>query len=366
MKLFMDIHVIQTVPPSCLNRDDTGSPKTALYGGARRARVSSQCWKREMRQMFKERFNESELAIRTLRLVEAIASKIPGTDSLETARNILTSVTYKKDGKDKPVFELKTEKGKKDELKALFFISKEQLQNIAGIPKTLSKKEISDTVKSYLKEDNGLEIALFGRMVATDPTLGCDASAQIAHAISTHRVENEYDYFTAVDDCSNEDHAGAAMIGTIEFNSATLYRYATVAVHELFGQLANDLVVLEKALAEFLRAFALSMPKGRQNPFAAHTLPYGVMVHLRTDRPLNLVDAFEKPIPIKPDEGFAIRSAEALKNHVDKVKKAGFCKKPFSAYIAGEFSEDLGEKLEMDSLIHQVAKDAVEKFTVTA
>ena len=64
-RLFVDINIIQTVPPSCINRDDTGSPKTAIYGGVRRARVSSQSWKKAVRDEFKLRFDGDDLATRT-------------------------------------------------------------------------------------------------------------------------------------------------------------------------------------------------------------------------------------------------------------------------------------------------------------
>jgi CRISPR-associated protein Cas7/Cse4/CasC subtype I-E len=129
-----------------------------------------------------------------------------------------------------------------------------------------------------LRLNPGIDIALFGRMVADDPTLNTDACAQVAHSISTHKVSNEYDYFTAVDDFSSEDSAGAGHIGTVEFNSSTLYRYATVAVHELYKQLAGDTA---DAVCEFVRAFICSMPTGKQNTFANRTLPDAVLVALR-------------------------------------------------------------------------------------
>jgi len=360
MKLFMDIHVIQTVPPSCLNRDDTGSPKTAVYGGVRRARVSSQCWKRAMRLMFNQHLNTDELSYRTLKIFDLVAEEIQKKspdrsreDAVKLAKDVLKKA--------------KVEPSKKDAEKseALFFLSHQQVKNLADLALgDLEGKDIEKAVTQTLKSNTGIDLALFGRMVASNPEINCDASSQVAHAISTHRVENEYDYFTAVDDCATEEHAGAGMIGTIEYNSATLYRYATVAVHELYSQLAKDAGALEKALREFVRAFALSMPSGKQNTFAAHTLPYAVMVALRADRPLNLVDAFEKPIkPVNPSDGFAGPSARAFAERTIKAYE-DFCTKPVLSFIVGELPPELGLKLNIEDMINQASQEASKKVTV--
>lgn len=354
----MDIHVIQTVPPSCLNRDDTGSPKTAEYGGVRRARVSSQSWKHAMRLMFKEYLDVNELSYRTLKIFDMVADKVieKAPDYNREDAILLVKEVFKK---------AKVEQSKKhaDKSEALFFLSNQQAENLARLAlEDLEDKEVSKAVVQALKANNGVDLALFGRMVASNPDINCDASAQVAHAISTHRIENEYDYFTAVDDLSiEEEHAGAGMIGTIEYNSATLYRYATVAVHELYNQLSKDSLALERALREFNRAFILSMPRGKQNTFAAHTLPCAVMVSLRVDRPLNLVDAFERAI--ESTEGFAIPSVEAFSKHAAKVYD-DFCTKPVSSYVLGELPSDLGQKLNLKDLLDEVAKDAVARVTL--
>lgn len=124
-----------------------------------------------------------------------------------------------------------------------------------------------------------MDMALFGRMVADDPSLNYDAAAQVAHSISTHAVQNEYDYFTAVDDCQAEDNAGAGHLGTVEYNSSTLYRYATVNVMELAGQLGAEQAA--ETVRAFGEAFLFSMPTGKQNSFANRTLPDAVYVTIR-------------------------------------------------------------------------------------
>ena len=356
MKLFMDVHVIQTVPPSCLNRDDTGSPKTAVYGGVRRARVSSQSWKRAMREMFREHLDESELSYRTLKIFDLVADEIQRKepdcnrdDAVKLAHEVLKKVKK----------EAKKNENKAD---ALFFLSNQQAKNLAALALgDIEGKEVEKAIKQALSDGNGVDLALFGRMVATNPELNCDATAQVAHAISTHRVENEYDYFTAVDDCSTEDHAGAGMIGTVEYNSSTMYRYATVALHNLYENLSKDVEVLEKAVKEFLRAFILSLPTGKQNTFAAHTFPHAVMVTLRTCRPLNLVDAFERPV--KSNEGFTITSAKTLAEHTTKAYDS-FCAKPETCYVIGDELITLGEKVNIDELLEKVSKDVRGKVAV--
>ena len=132
-------------------------------------------------------------------------------------------------------------------------------------------------------------------MLADAPDLNTDASAQVAHAFSIDQITPEYDYFTAVDDCASEDNAGAAMIDTVGFNSSTLYRYATVNIDVLRDQLQDDSATVEGVVA-FVEAFVKSMPSGKQNTFANHTLPEDVVVTLRESQPISAADAFEDPV----------------------------------------------------------------------
>ena len=230
-KCFMDIHVIETVPPSCINRDDTGSPKTAIYGGAMRARVSSQCWKKAMRASFADMLPQEEIGKRTKMLhallADAIRARNPQLKAEKLAEEALKAAGIS----------LKEDKGAQ-KTGALFFISQSQLDALADIAvETEGGKFDKKACQAALKANPAVDVALFGRMVADDPSLNFDAAAQVAHAISTHAMHNEYDYFTAVDDCAPEDNAGAGHLGTVEYNSSTLYRYATVDVSELASNL---------------------------------------------------------------------------------------------------------------------------------
>jgi CRISPR system Cascade subunit CasC len=174
---------------------------------------------------------------------------------------------------------------------ALFFISKVQLEEIAKL--AVAGEKDKKLYKAALNQAPSVDMVLFGRMVASDPMLNLDATAQVAHSISTHAIHNEYDYFTAVDDCAPEDNAGAGHLGTVEFNSATLYRYATINVAETEALLGE---ITPEVLQGFVKAFALSMPTGKQNSFANGTVPDLIYVTLRRDQAVNLAPAFEKPV----------------------------------------------------------------------
>lgn len=336
-RLFLDIHAIQTVPPSNINRDDTGSPKTAEYGGVRRARVSSQSWKRAIRNYFNNYGENGNVGTRTLEIVQFVANKIIEIDSsigndeaMEMADKVINSAGVKT--KDKKA-------------KALFFIGDEQGRKLAEA--AIEKIEDKKILKDILKGNPDIDIALFGRMVADDPSLNEDASSQVAHAISTHAVQTEFDFFTAVDDLKPEDSAGAGMLGTVEFNSSTLYRYANVAVHELIGQLNNRKSVIN-SLSLFVEAFTNSMPTGKVNTFANQTLPQAILLVLREDRPVNLVGAFEKPITSK--EGYVKKSIENML--AENIKTEKFVSKPIMTLYVSSIDADISnENLEvLDSL----------------
>jgi CRISPR system Cascade subunit CasC len=336
-RLFLDIHVIQTVPPSNINRDDTGSPKTAQYGGVRRARVSSQAWKKVMRDYFNEYGAQSNVGVRTLDVVQYVADKIaklePGVtdaDAFQQAEKAINNAGIKtKDGK----------------ARALFFIGDIQATTLARA--ILDGVDDKKTLQAILKENPAVDIALFGRMVADDPSLNEDASAQVAHAISTHAVQTEFDFFTAIDDLSPEDSAGAGMLGTIEFNSSAMYRYANVAVHELYRQLGDKEQTLN-ALKLFVEAFANSMPTGKSNTFANQTLPQAILVTVRNDRPVNLVSAFEEPV--KSSEGYIQKSIEKLFKEFKDVEK--FVRQPeFTLYVTGYDVDTCGIDQEASDLM---------------
>jgi CRISPR system Cascade subunit CasC len=316
-----------------------------------------------MREMFKNHFDRRDLGVRTKKIVEYVAAEIQLLDSSkeDTEANSLAERVIN-------AAKISTAKG---EAKALFFIGAQQAKNLASLAlntdfgamdtlkdreKARAEAELKSAAQAALGQDNAVDIALFGRMVADDPSLNADASAQVAHAISTHKAETEFDFFTAVDDRAPEDNAGAGMVGTIEFNSSTLYRYATVAVHELYGQMAKDADATAKAVVEFVRAFALSMPDGKINTFANHTPPAAVYAVIWDKRPINLVGAFENPI--KSAEGYTAASIRRLGEYAQNVYK-NFAVKPEKAYIVALDGglEALGAVCDWEALLEHVGAD---------
>lgn len=307
-RLFIDVHAIQTLPPSNINRDDTGSPKTAQYGGARRARVSSQSWKKAIRTYFYNNGTTKNVGVRTLEIVSYVADKILDKDStlseekaMEMAEKVINGANIKT---------------KDQKAKALFFLGDIQAEKLAEA--AISGIDDKKILQEIIKSNPAIDIALFGRMVADDPSLNEDASAQVAHSISTHAIENEFDFYTALDDLSPEDNAGAGMLGNIEFNSSTLYRYSNVAIHELLSQL-DDKEATINSVKLFVEAFANSMPTGKINSFANQTIPQVLIVSLRNDRPINLVSAFEEPV--SSSEGYVKNSIEKLAEEYENIEK---------------------------------------------
>ena len=345
----MDIHVLQNVPPSCVNRDDTGSPKMAVYGGTPRARVSSQAWKRVIREDFKRLFEEDELGKRTKHIVELVKNAIlqerPDL-SAEKAEKLAVQALTNAGLKIKDA-----EKG----TDALFFISDCQVKALAKL--AAAAEEDKKAYKLALKENPSVDMVMFGRMAASDPSLNYDATVQVAHSISTHTVHNEYDYFTAVDDCARDDNAGAGHLGTVEFNSAVLYRYATVNVRELAkftGKVAG------KDARNFVESFIYTMPNGKENTFANRTLPSDIYIAIRNDQPVNLCGAFEKAVPAGPN-GYLGASEEAFASYTESIYRM-YENYPVMSVGTGK-AADLLSKKEMGILVPSVPKllDALEE-----
>ena len=358
---YVDIHVIQSVPPSNVNRDDTGSPKSALYGGVRRARVSSQAWKKAVRTSFKEFLPADQTGSRTLRVVELLMNRLmaaPYELSTENAQQRALAVVK--------ALGLKAEKPrKKDESGAegvertqyLVFYSNQQLDRLAELAATTDGKIGAADAKKAADSDPGIEVALFGRMVADSKDLNVDSAVQVAHALSTHAVEIESDYFTAVDDYKlDEDDAGAGMIGTVEFTSETLYRFATVAVSTLEDNL-GDVDLTADAAAAFVRGFVVSMPTGKQNTFANNTLPDAVVVQIRKGRSASFVGAFEDAIT-STTGGFVEASCKALASYAHDCEEA-FLGAPVASFVTQvgtrtEAVSDMGTAMPIDELVSSV------------
>ncbi|MGW1994914.1 type I-E CRISPR-associated protein Cas7/Cse4/CasC [Embleya sp. NPDC001921] len=321
-RTYVDVHILQTVPPANLNRDDQGNPKEAYFGGVRRARVSSQAWKRATRMEFASHQPEGGRGTRTKRIAAELAHRLgrTGVDA-EQAQRLATAL----------LTPLGVKPGKKaGDTAYLLFYGHRQVEDIVDLVADDAKALVAlddaalvAAVKNLpvadrLRSGHPMDVALFGRMVADIPSLNVDAATQVAHALSTHAVELEFDYYTAVDDQNTADETGVGMIGTVGFNSATLYRYATLGLHQLEANLGDPDAAIE-AVGLFVQDFARAVPSGHQNTFAHRTLPSLVVVAIRGDQPVNLVSAFEEPVP--GTDGIAAESALRLADEYTRISE---------------------------------------------
>lgn len=365
-RTIIEVHAIQTVPPANLNRDDTGSPKTAMFGGQRRARVSSQSWKRAIRLDFGKRLDRTDLGWRTKQIVQLVADRVHAIDpefQKDRARE-LTVAAFNDGG-----VKVKIQK-KGDEIEEsgyLVFLSHNQVDNLAAAIVTAAKddeKLDKKAVKAILNDKNSIDVALFGRMIADDAALNVDAACQVAHAIGVHPVETEYDYFTAVDDQKDEDAVtGAGMIGTVEFNSSTLYRYANLDV-DLLRENLGDAEATARATAAFVESFVRSMPSGKMNTFANRTLPDAVLVTVRDTQAINLAGAFEQPV--LEQNGRIERACELLAKQLDAVAGT-YGDEPVRTWTVrlGERTKALaetGEQVSLPNLVDAIASVVTERI----
>lgn len=331
--MLIDIHMLKNYPPVNLNRDDTGSPKTCWFGGVQRGRISSQCQKRSWRKsnLFGNSFGET--GIRTRKLPELIKEEIIGRGfdkSFADAAAEKTTGIANKEGKEN-----------KDGLTGqIIFYSPQDVTVVADIMielyeecgksvKDFSKlkaKDIASSFKDIKTRPITIDIAMFGRMVTSNAFRDVEAAVQVAHAISTHAVNQESDYYTAADDLLEDtEETGAGMIGDIDFNACCFYQYVSIDTDQLKENLKDSpdaQKYLETLLPAFIKVMAYANPSGKQNSFAGHTLPSLMCVEIKRDKiPVSYANAFAKPINVK--KGNVIDdSVRALAEEIDKTDKA--------------------------------------------
>ena len=323
----IELHILQSFPVSCLNRDDVGAPKSAVFGGAPRARVSSQCWKRAIRLRAQESSAQQGLfrGGRSRRWVEELSSILEGRvqkASEQAALAIGYLASSEEAAKGAMVYLTPLQ------LRALADgIAEERLEFKKGRKVTCSKGK-GELKKTLGTVTDWADIAIFGRMVANDHSLTLEGAGLFSHALSTHRVSNEIDFFTAVDDRptpeGEDESAGAGHMGTLEFNSACYYRYVGLNLtlladedHLGGGDLTTD---QRKAVVEaFLHAAIEAVPVARHNSMFANTLPQYILgLHRSSGQPLSLANAFEKPV--WSSDGFVDKSWAAMEAHYEELK----------------------------------------------
>ena len=364
---FLNMYVLQTVPFANINRDDMGSPKTGYYGGSVRARVSSQTIKAIIRAILREKLGEEKIGKRTKNVITLVADEIrrlsPEADAESLAKTVLQNagVSFNNDEDKEANNKEGTEapkaadgkKGKKakgkpkdsSKTKALTFISSAQARALAKC--AVSGDMDPKSCAKAMADSPSVDMVLFGRMVAGAKPLNVEAVSQVAHAISTHAVHNEVDYYTAVDDISKDDSTGAGHVDSAEFNSSTLYRYASINLAEARDALGADTA---EAVAAFVDAFVRAMPTGKIHAYANCTVPDVVYITIREDQPINLVGAFEQPVV--SDEGYMAESEERL---VEYAKKINECYgEPVAAYGFGDAILQVCDKATLPEITEKV------------
>ena len=315
----LELHIVQSVPVACLNRDDLNSPKTAVFGGVQRARVSSQSWKRAIREMAKElspdHFKGERTRLLYNPLVEALTiANLTESEADKAAKEIIDALV-KLDAKS-------TDKVKST---TLYFMSPLEIKTLATAYS--ESKDVKKAIKAIDTKNakaikDAADIAIFGRMVANDHSLTVEAAAMFSHALSTHKADNEIDFFAAVDDLQPKDESGAGMTGTLEFNSATYYRFAALNLDMLADASHLAAITLEERQAvvrTFVEATIKAIPGARKNTMNGNTLPVFVLGVVREKgHPIQLVNAFENPL--RSNQGYAAESVKRLKAEYEKLK----------------------------------------------
>lgn len=323
MTTFVQFHLLTAYPPSNPNRDDQGRPKQATVGGAPRLRLSSQSLKRAIRE---SSFFAGDLAAnmgsRTKRLYEKLRETLVagGADGKEAAKAAETVAAIfgkleapKKDAPDDKV------------ATTLAFISPEEWRlaedlaaKVLAGEKLPSDKELKKLV--LRRADGAVDIAMFGRMLADDPDFNREAAVQVGHAITTHCVVAEDDWFSAVDDLKSRDEdMGAGHLGESGFGSGVYYLYACVNADLLAENLGGDRGLAARGMEALTRALATATPKGKQNSHAHHPRAAYIRVERGPQQPRDLTGAFFRAVTGGDLLAASVRELEATAAQIDRA-----------------------------------------------
>jgi CRISPR system Cascade subunit CasC len=330
MTTFIQLHLLTSYPPSNLNRDDLGRPKTAKMGGVDRLRISSQSLKRAWRTsaLFEEAL-AGHIGTRTKRLgIEVYKQLEQGGISPKLAEKWAQMIAnvFGKPKKENPN---KPEKLEHLEIEQLVHISPVEQENINKLVATIiaTEKEPSQEDLNLLSQQRqAVDIALFGRMLADAPAHNTEAAVQVAHAISVHPVAIEDDYFTAVDDLNNKNiNTGSAHIGETGFAAALFYTYICIDRDLLTKHLEENQSLVNKTIAALTEAAIKVSPNGKQNSFGSRAYASYVLAEIGHQQPRSLSVAFLKPIM---GYDYPEHSIEVLKNHKQSIEAVyGPCSK---------------------------------------
>lgn len=334
-KNYVNYHILISHSPSNLNRDDMNMQKTAVFGGTKRTRISSQSLKRAMRHSDYYKNNISQPSDRTRQLgkvttkyVEALQGKYEES-LIKSVMSLISGESEIRENTQSGAVAAWTVSEVEQYCKLY-----KQLQEQYSEPKefdkawnnaTDKKKLLSDKTKLSLFREtlqNGKDIALSGRMATSGIMTTVDASLAVAHAITTHTVDTDIDWFTAVDDLNQETgESGSAHLDTTEFSSGVFYRYASLNLRQLQENLGD--VSRGQALdiaAHVLHLLATVVPSAKQNSFAAFNYADFALVSF-SDQPISLANAFENPVKAK-EKGLMVPSIDALSSYHKTISNA--------------------------------------------
>ena len=328
--MLIDIHILQNYAPSNLNRDDTGAPKDAIFGNAQRARISSQAIKRSIRrsEIFEAAFRASGMLARRTQRLPSLLRPLLVSLGLDEAAVDLVVARSREIGRESGREIAKSDEAGDPETAQLIFLADDEITGLASKlaalyreheHKGFEKLKIEDLTRALgASVPRSVDIAMFGRMTTSAAFEDVHAAVQVAHAISTHKIEPEFDFYTAVDDISGE--SGAGFLGDTAFNSATYYKYFSVHWEGLVTNLGGDTGVAAQGVAALIEAAAVVNPTGKQNSFAAHNVPDLVLVEARPRNvPLSYANAFLKPVWAGGQKSLTDASTESLAAYMGKV-----------------------------------------------
>lgn len=339
----LELHLLQSYPVCCPNRDDLGAAKSAYYGGVRRARISSQCMKRSQRRLFRELAPEHGCGIRTRLLPGYLLGLLQarGAAGAEALAAALAGIWCKVDARKSeptaaaPVYFSPAEA----QLMVQTALARRE-EKPKATPAELAKAAAEALPRGHLMSD-AADIALFGRMVTSDPELSTEAAAMYTHAISTHLCEPELDYFTTADDLLSAGAGG----GMLEFCSACYYRYVGLNVDQLRENLGQpDAETLRLLLRAFVDSALRAAPSARRGSMCASCLPdYALGLHRRSGCPLQLAAAFEDPV--LPEGGYAAPSRERLRSFFRQVQHTWNLKAEVTVELPDKCADEFTESL---------------------
>ena len=412
--LIVEMNVIQSFPPSCINRDQAGMAKEAYFGGVRRGRISSQCWKDAVREYFRKHYGEGYVGIRTRKLMQLLGEVLvmadpsmkEGDAALTIAEHLVKGAKIAKeksrDAKkadsdtDSAAEEADTNKPKE----TIFMISSEQITALVEvglamhgdlseenarrdeiISKIRETESDSDLAKAKIKEEKAnsknrhdailksyelrckiavsehpsVDMLLFGRMSASNPDLNVDAACCVAHVISTHEIEdNEVDDFCARDDYDTSTK-GAAHLDSKSFTSGTFYRYSYLDVNELLKECVPAADIPDM-VAAYVDSFLFAMPQGSIHSYAHATVPDAVYVTIRRDTAVNMSGAFEEPVR-NTGNGYAQASIKKLADYAYNTVPQYVLEDPYSEYAIGTDEFRTAAKVTRRELLENIKKD---------